>query len=55
MESNVTPIEAKEQLKSKKFGHLMRIEIVNENKKTSDDKNSNIFFDLSLKIELTKS
>ena len=48
MESNVTPIEAKEQLKSKKFGQLMRIEITNENKKTSDDKNSNIFFELSL-------
>ena len=33
MESNVTPIEAKEQLKSKKFGQLMRIEITNEIKK----------------------
>ena len=48
MESNVTPIEAKEQLKSKKIGELVRIEIVSECKKTSDDKNSNIFFDLSV-------
>ena len=48
MESSISPIEAKEQLKSKKIGELVRIEIVSECKKTSDDKNSNIFFDLSV-------
>ena len=48
MKSTITPMEAKEQLKSKKNGELVRIEIVNEDKKTPDDKKSNIFFDLSL-------
>tara|TARA_B100001123_G_C15257117_1_gene1005131 strand:- start:1338 stop:1808 length:471 start_codon:yes stop_codon:yes gene_type:complete len=48
MESSISPTEAKEQLKSKKFGDPMRIEILHDAEKTNiTDKDSNIVFDLA--------
>ena len=48
MESSISPTEAKEQLKSKKFGDLIRIEILHDVEKNNiTDKDSNIVFDLA--------
>ena len=48
MESSISPTEAKEQLKSKKFGDPIRIEILHDVEKNNiTDKDSNIVFDLA--------
>jgi len=47
MENTISPTEAKEQLKIKKFGETIRLEFLNDLGKTNiTDKNSNIIFDL---------
>ena len=48
MESTISPIEAKEHLKSKKFGDLVRIEFCNEGKIETEKNDGNIFFDSSI-------
>ena len=48
MESTISPIEAKEHLKSKKFGELVRIEFSNKGKIQNEKNDENIFFDSSI-------
>ena len=47
MESTISPIEAKEHLKSKKFGELVRIEFSNKGKIQNEQNDENIIFDSS--------
>ena len=48
MESTISPIEAKEHLKSKKFGELVRIEFSNKGKIQNEKNDENIFFASSI-------